>query len=287
MHLLLFQACRLTGFVLRKSGSVYFSSSQITRISKTFSYGYCSPQINQVSCIVQYYQMNQKNNMCTDSKKQSYVHGGSNNKPQKIDVDLEFILPEHVLKAVNIPKGSSEYQKVNEEFLQMNPVEQAKFLAEAQEFEESKFREIEEAPTTPEQKKLLMEFKKSRWTEEEKQIVDYVLHLLDCSDKEFKEEYMKLRMSGGIYQTKLLRGMDLCKMSGMDIEKTMQEKFERYEKSANEPNSTFLPKAFLIVFGNIFVVLGFWKYAQNVHPEADPRYKNNYANPFTEFKVSC
>ena len=93
-------------------------------------------------------------------------------------------------------------------------------------------------------------------------------------------------MSGN-YQTKLLRGMDLCKMSGMDIEKTMQEKFERYEKSANEPNSKFLPKAFLIVFGNIFVVLGFWKYAQNVHPEADPRYKNNYANPFTEFKVSC
>ena len=69
---------------------------------------------------------------------------------------------------------------------------------------------------------------------------------------------MKLRMSGN-YQTKLLRGMDLCKMSGMDIEKTMQEKFERYEKSANEPNSKFLPKAFLIVFGNIFVVLGFWK----------------------------
>ena len=217
--------------------------------------------------------MNQNKNMCTDSK-----------KPQKIDVALEFILPEHVLKAVNIPKGSSEYEKVNEQFLQMSPEEQAKFLAEAQEFEESKFREIEEA-TTPEQKQLLMEFNRSQWTEEEKQIVDYVLHIHNCTDKEFKDEYMKLRMSEN-YQKRLMRGMDLCKRAGMDIEKTMHEKFERYEKAANEPNSTFLPKAFLIVFGNFFIVLGFWKYAQNVHPEADPRYKDNYKNPFTEFKVS-
>merc|ERR1712051_906667 len=81
-------ACRLSGFVFRKSGSIY-SSTQITRISKTFS-AY-SPKINQLSCIQVQYQMNQKN-MCTDSK-----------KPQKIDVALEFILPEHVLKAVNIP----------------------------------------------------------------------------------------------------------------------------------------------------------------------------------------
>jgi len=257
-------ACRLSGFVLRKSCSIY-SSTQITRISKTFS---ASPKINQLSCIVQY-QMNK--NMCTDKK------------PQKIGVALEFILPEHVLKAVKIPKGSIEYEKVNEQFLQMSPEDQAKFLAEAQEFEESKFREIEEAQT-PDQKKRLMESRKAEWTEEEKQIVDFVLHILNCSDKEFKEEYMKLRMSGNS-QTKILRGMDLCQEAGMDIQKPMQEKFERYEQSVNEPNSTFLPKAMMVFFANIVFIFGFWKYAQNVHPEADPKYKDNWSNPFTEFKL--
>ena len=48
--------------------------------------------------------------------------------------------------------------------------------------------------------------------------------------------------------------MDLCQEAGMDIQKPMQEKFERYEKSVNEPNSTFLPKAIMVFFANIVFI---------------------------------